>query len=151
MTRIIDMVVDAQYGPTLARISIGRRNVWESRYVAFTRGPFFPTNLLICRPQQQSPPNSSPFALLPRMAPLDIRPLPNPRPRQRQPIPQYSNRSSRRRPRHACVPSMGRGGGVYGLAWDSGGVRQVAVLESRDQGSVRDGRGLVCVSIPPIL
>lgn len=33
MTRIIDMTVDAQYGPTLARISIGRRNVWESRYV----------------------------------------------------------------------------------------------------------------------
>jgi hypothetical protein len=32
MTRIIDFAVDAQYGPTLARISIGRRNVWPSRY-----------------------------------------------------------------------------------------------------------------------
>jgi hypothetical protein len=33
MTRIIDFAVDAQYGPTLARISIGRRNVWPSRCV----------------------------------------------------------------------------------------------------------------------
>ncbi|KAI5453302.1 hypothetical protein NCC49_005782 [Naganishia albida] len=44
MTRIIDFAVDAQYGPTLARISIGRRNVWPSRNEAraeLLRSPYF--------------------------------------------------------------------------------------------------------------
>ncbi|KAJ9100661.1 hypothetical protein QFC21_003706 [Naganishia friedmannii] len=44
MTRAIDMIIDAQYGPTLARISVGRRNVWESRTQArkdLLRSPYF--------------------------------------------------------------------------------------------------------------
>ncbi|KAJ9122427.1 hypothetical protein QFC22_001852 [Naganishia vaughanmartiniae] len=44
MTRPIDMVIDAKYGPTLAKISVGRRNVWESRTQArrdLLRSPYF--------------------------------------------------------------------------------------------------------------
>lgn len=49
MTRIIDFAVDAQYGPTLARISIGRRNVWPSRYALPSHLPSYTPFLLTRR------------------------------------------------------------------------------------------------------
>lgn len=34
---------------------------------------------------------------------------------------------------------MGRSGGVYGLAWDPGGLRQVAIFGQELEGPVCDG------------